>query len=145
MKEWPALKPLFLIVGVTGVLLLIIAGLLSQGWGDLLIPPPEGAAEQLVGALGAHRYTGAMNQLSQALQQTREEDLRALVKAIEESPQQGIQDAHGQEAQEQGDQATAQVKVKFGNNQERVVELPLVRENFVWKVSSLDPLKGLGQ
>ena len=141
---WQSFKPIVWMLALAGVVLLALAGLVSQGVEQVIVPPPENAAEQLVAALGARRYTGAMNQLSQDLQQqVREEDLRALVESIEQSGAQGIQDASGQSAQKQGSQATAQMQVKLGNNEEKTVELPLQKENGVWKVSSIAPLNGL--
>ena len=143
-RIWPSARPLLWMALLFAGVLLALAGLVSQDWTEFIVPPPENSAEQLVNALGAHRYEGAMNQLSQDLQQqVKEEDLQALVKTIEQSPAQGIQDAHGQGAQEQGDQATAEVQVKLGTNEEVPVELPLTKENGVWKVSSLDPLRSL--
>ena len=143
---WQSIKPVVWMALTLGVVLLALAGLVAQDWTEFIVPPPENTAEQLVSALGAHRYEGAMNQLSQDLQQqVSEEDLHALVSSLEESPAQGIQDAHEQRAQQQGDQATAEVQVKFGNNQQTTVQLPLVKENGLWKVSSLEPLRGLGR
>lgn len=141
---WESAKPLLWMALLMTVVLLVLAVMVSQDWTKFIVPPPENTAEQLVSALGAHRYEGAMNQLSQELrQQVKEEDLQALVKNIEQSPAQGIQDAHGQGAQEQGEQATAEVQVKLGTNEEVPVELPLKKENGLWKVSSLDPLRSL--
>ena len=141
---WQSFKPVVWILLLANAILLALAGMVARDWTKVIVPPPENTAEQLVSALGAHRYEGAMNQLSQDLQQqVKEEDLQNLVKIIEQSPAEGIQDAHGQDAQEQGDQATAEVQVKLGSNQETTLQFPLVKENGTWKVSSLDPLKEL--
>lgn len=148
---WSSIKPLLWMVLLLAVVLLALAGMVAQDWSEFIVPPPENTAEQFVSALGAHRYEGAMNQLSQDLrQQVSEEDLRALVRNLELSPARGIQDAHEQGAQrlggaaQQSDQATAEVQVKLGNNQQTTVQLPLIKENGLWKVSSLEPLRGLG-
>jgi hypothetical protein len=146
---WESFRPAAWIVLIMAVILLALAGMVSQGWTKIIVPPPENTAEQLVSALAAHRYAGAMNQLSQELQQQiHPEDLASLVKSIEHSPAKGIQDAHGLAAQELAaqklvDQATADVRVKLGNNEAVDVRFPLIKEKGVWKVSSLDPLKQL--
>ena len=141
---WQSMKPVLWIVLAFAAVMLVLGVLISQDITEFIVPPPENTAEQLVSALSAHRYEGAMNQLSQDLQQqVKEEDLQSLVKTIEQSPAQGIQDAHGQQAQEQGNQATAEVQVKLGTNEEINVAFPLKKENGIWKVSSLEPLRGL--
>lgn len=146
MKSITGLRAFALIALLLGAALLIIAVLVQTDNAALIIPPPEGTAEQLIGALAAHRYEGAMNQLSQDIQQqVSEKDLQAIVKSIEESPRKGIQDAHGQDAQTQGAQGTASVEVKFGDNQTQTIDLPLVKENGLWKVASLGPVQALGQ
>lgn len=144
MSALSGLRPFAIIAALLAASLLVIAGLVSADAASLIIPPPEGVAEQVVTALGAHRYEGAMNQLSDDLQQqVGEEDLQAFVEAVEESPREGIQDAHGQDAQESGNQATASVEVKFGNNETQTIDLPLAKENGLWKVTSLEPLRTL--
>jgi len=132
---------LLMLLMLRAALALIAAALPLEGM-DWLIPAPENTAEQFVSALAAHRYEGAMNSLAQELRrQTREEDLAALVQAIEDSPRRGIQDARGLQSDEQGDTATATVEVKYGNNQTGLIEVPLKKENQVWRVTSLDPLR----
>ena len=143
MRTWHSFKPIVWIFLIMSAVLLVLAGMVSQGWTKQIVPPPETTASQLVGALAAHRFEGAMNQLSQDLQQqVTEEDLRALMSAIEQSPSKGIQDSHGQSAQIEGDQATAEVQVKLGTNEQINIQFPLKKENGVWKVTSLDPLGG---
>jgi hypothetical protein len=138
------LKSILVTLVFTWVMLLVLAGAESHGWTKYIVPRPEATAEKVVNLLGSHHYGGAMQQLSEDLQQEiKEEDLMQMVKGWEESPLQGIQDAKGQKAQEQGEQATADVQVKFGNNEELVIQLPLKKEKGEWKVTSLDALKSL--
>lgn len=143
---WQSFKPIVWMLLTAAVVLLALWGLVAQDVTQLIVPSPETTAEQLIGALGAHRYEGAMNQLSQDLQQqVTVEDLQSLVKRIEASQARGIQDSLGQSANEHDQQTTAIVQVTLGSNQQVNVELPLIKENGLWKVSSLDPLRGLGQ
>ena len=144
MKDFQALRSLLAVLAVLALGLLIFGVLVAADRADLLIPSPEGAAEQFVSAMAAHRYTGALNQLSQDLQgQVKEKDLQDLVQSIEASSSEGIQDAHEEEAQEQVDTATASVRVKLGNNQEETLDFPLKKENGLWKLTSIDPLRSL--
>jgi hypothetical protein len=144
MSAWPALRPMATILAIVAVILLAMAGLTSIDKADLLIPTPEGAAAQMVGALGAHRAAGARGQLAKDLQeQVDEGELLALIRNIEAGPLRGIEDAHEVSSEEQGGQVVAQVRVKFGDLSEHILEFPLRKENGLWKVSSLDPLDTL--
>lgn len=144
MNAWHALRPMLAILALVAVILLVMAGLLSIGKADLLIPAPDGVAEQMVGALGVHRATGARSQLAKDLQeQVKEADLLALARAIEAGPLEGIEDTHAVSFEEQGDQAVARVRIKFRNLSERVLEFPLQKEYGLWKVASLEPLEAL--
>ena len=143
MKDSLALRSILAIAAIFVLALLLIAGAVALDQAKFIIPSPETTAAQLVDALGAHRYEGAMNQLSEELrQQVTEQDLQSLVQSIESS-QDGIYDAQEVGAQEQSQFASAQVKVKLGNGQERIIEFPLEKENGLWKVSSLEPLQSL--
>jgi hypothetical protein len=144
MNDIKALKPIVLILGIFVVTIGLLSVMVALGWTNMITPPPENAADGLVDALQAHRYEGALNQLSQDLkQQTNPEDLQALVKAIEESSLKGIEDAQGIDAQESDQAATARVQVKFANLQEQTFSFPLHKENGIWKVASLAPLQNL--
>lgn len=144
MKTWAAVRPMLAILAIAAALLLAQAGLVSIDKAGMLIPSPGGTAAQLVGALAARRAAGARNQLAQELQQqTTEADLLRLARAIEAGPLGGIADAHEIDAQQQGDQASARVRVKFKDLSEQTLEFPLVSENGLWKVTSLAPLEAL--
>jgi hypothetical protein len=146
MKDWQALKPLAGVLALFLAALLVFAALVAADRASLLIPSPENAAGQLVQALGAHRYAGAMGQLSQELQQQVDRnDLIALVEQIEASASRGIEDAHAVDSQEQGVTAAATVRVKLKNMQEQELQFALVKENGLWKVESLKPLESLIQ
>jgi hypothetical protein len=141
---WLTFKPLAWILLLFSAILLLLAAFVTQGWTQFIVPPPENTAAQLVSALGAHRYEGAMNQLSEDLQQqVKHQDLQNLVKAIEESPAGGIQYAHEQNSEQQDDQATAEVQVTLKNNRQVNIQLPLKQENGVWRITSLDPIREL--
>lgn len=142
MKDLIGLRPLALIAALLAAALLIIAALVRADAARLITPSPEDTAAELIKAMGAHRYTGARNKLSDDLQQQFDEkSLRLIVNRIEQMPLKGIQDAHGQQAHEQGDAATASVEVKFGNHQIKVIEIGLSKEKGIWKVNSLDALQ----
>lgn len=143
MNDWQSLKNIFFTLLLLVASLFLIAGLVAANQASLLIPTPDKTAEDFVGALAAHRYTGAAGELSQDLQkQVSKKDLQQIVQAIETSHQ-GIEDAHGQGSQEQGQEATAQVQVKLWDKQESRLDFPLLKENGVWKVSSVAPLQAL--
>jgi hypothetical protein len=143
MNDFRALRPVLVVVAILAAVMLAIYAAVALDNASLIVPPPETTAEQLISALGAHRYEGAMNQLSQELkQQVKEDDLHALVESIESS-RQGIQDAHEQGAHEQGQSATASIIIKLGDGQEQTVDLPLQKENGLWKVTSIEALRSL--
>lgn len=143
-ENWLAARPILAIVVVFAAVLLVAGLLASAGQAQILSPGPEQAAENFVSALGAHRYTGAMGQLSQELrQQVSEDDLKGIVQALEGSSRKGIQDAHGVDSQQQGNAATARVQVKFGSSQEQELEFSLLMKNGVWRLASIDPVRSL--
>jgi hypothetical protein len=143
MKDLLGLHSILVILAVSALALLLIAGVVVLDKAKYIIPSPEMTATQMVDALGAHRYQGAMNQLSQELkEQVSEQDLKSVVRSIENS-QSGIYQADEGAAQVQGQMARAQVKVRLGNGQENIIEFPLQKENGLWKVSSLEPLHSL--
>jgi hypothetical protein len=101
------------------------------------------AAEQFLGALSAHRYRAAVDQLSADLQQqVTEADLRGLVQSME-AAEHGIEDAHGQASQEQDQTAHATTTVTLSNQQEQTLEFPLKQAHGPWKLTSIDPVKPL--
>lgn len=132
---------LFIVLALGAGLLLVWAGLQAP-LEDVLIPTPQGTAEQFVNAMAAHRYTGALNQLSGGVQQqVTWKDLRAVMEQIEQSPRGGIADAQEQESQINGDRATAAVKVKYQNLEEETLQFALKKENRVWRVENWNALR----
>lgn len=143
MNDWQSLKNIFFMLVLLGFSLLMILSLAATGRASLLIPSPENTAESLVVALSARRYSGAFQALSQDLQeQVGMQDLQKINRAVQSSHG-GILDARGQESQEQGTFASATVQVKLGDLRETSLDLPLVKENGEWKVSSIEPLQEL--
>lgn len=111
----------------------------------LIVPLPNRTAEQLVDALAAHRYSGALNQIGQDLHmQMNPEDVRNLVQAVEDA-QGSIEDAHQLGYQKQGASALAEVRITFANRREHALQFQLVRERGIWQVSSIEPLQALSQ
>jgi hypothetical protein len=144
VKDLAAVKDIFFVLLILAGALLVLGLLTGADRAAWAIPSPETTAEGFVSALGAHRYTGALGALSQELREhVSGDDLRSLVQAIESSPRSGIQDAHEQGSQESGENASAQVQVKYGDNSQENIEFPLVNENGVWKINSIDPLAGM--
>lgn len=144
MNEWKSLRPVVIMLVVFAVVSVILWAAVATDHARLVIPSPEGTANQFVSALAAHRYAGAQSQLTDSLQeQVSQMDLRDLVEVIEASSLQGIQDSQEQSAQEQGDLASARLKVKFGNNQEQEMEFRLKKEDGLWKVNSINPIRSL--
>lgn len=144
MKELQGLRDLFIIAALLAVTLLIIAGLVSADAVEALVPSPEITTNEFIGALSAHRYYAAVNLLSEPLkQQVDKAHLQSIMQAIEQSALEGIQDAQGQESQIEGETASVDVEVEFGNNQTQTIALPLKKENGLWKVSNLEPLQAL--
>lgn len=143
--SWAGLKPAAAMLALAALALLALGALSAQGLGDgVVVPPPEDAAAQMIGALGAKRYTGARGALSEALREEMDDaGLRSLALRIEASPAGGIVNAHGVESQRQGGRAAAVVQVKLGSLREVRLQLPMVRERGLWKVDSLAPLEAL--
>jgi len=141
MNDRLSLQGILAQLGLLAGMLLVIALFVALDRAGLIIPPPEKTAEQLVSALGAHRFAGARNQLSQDLRsQVEDADFTALVQGLEQSHQ-GILDVHELDSQANGRNATARVKIKWGDLQEDTLQFPLVKENGLWKVASLGPLR----
>jgi hypothetical protein len=133
------------VVVVTAVSVLILWALLSRGMTAIITPAPESIAEQFGVALGARRYEGALNQLTGALKRSvKQEELKALVDQIERQHQ-GVEDIQAQAAQAQGDSATVDLQVKYEDGSQKTVQVALERENHLWKVSSLDAARQMGQ
>jgi hypothetical protein len=145
MKRLAGLQAIAIVFVLLCAALLILAALISQGVTFAIVPPPGMPAEGLVRALKAHRYEGALEELSEELQQqVQEQDLRDLAEKIEQAHQ-GIEQVHGETVAQQEQDATAQVDVELDDGSQQTIELPLKKENGIWKVTSLDPLNALTQ
>jgi hypothetical protein len=143
MKSPSGLTGVLAVILIAGAVLLGLGYLVEQGITQFITPPPEQVAEGLVNALGARRYEGALNQLSHDLKANLiQAELEELVRGIE-SAHGGIQQATGERSQEQGDTATASVRVKTKDLQVHDLELELKQEQGIWRVSSLEPVRTL--
>lgn len=145
MKTWLTVRPaLFILAAVAGVLLVNWI-LVRIGAEKMIVPKPEITAEEFIKALGAHRYEGAMEKLSSDLEQaTSESDLQSIVEQVEQENGK-IDTVKGNLLQEEGDTASASVEVQFENGNQREANLPLVKENGIWRVNGLDGLNSLAQ
>jgi hypothetical protein len=143
VSSWLAVRPLIGAAAIVAGALAILQLLLAQGVTFAIVPPPETTAEQLVRAVQAHRFYGAMQLLSEPLQaQVAEDDFRGIAAEIREAHG-GIAQAHGVDAQPAGDTATATARVRLEDRSETTLEFPLVKEQGEWRVASIDPLRRL--
>jgi hypothetical protein len=62
-------------------------------------------------------------------------DLRDLMRQVEQN-RSGIGSAEGIDSVEEGDRATAQLRVVLLDGTEETLRFKLIRENWVWKVES---------
>ena len=131
------------IVAACGAALAIIAAMLTAGIEPVVTPPAEQAATQFVKALEAHRYPAARLELTESAQQdVTVEDLRSLVQSIEQRHG-GIGKAQSSDKREDADEATVAMKLDFDDGQTQWIELPLRREQHIWRVESLEALETL--
>lgn len=138
-----ALRPVAALLALCLGVLLVLDVLVSRDATAFVIPPPDSVGEELVRALHARRFSAAHRELAEGPRvQLREADLRGLVDALEAAGR-GLEDAHGQGFDRQGEQAIAHMAVKTKDGQERPIDLPLVKEQGEWKVASLEPLRAL--
>lgn len=111
--------------------------------GEMIVPQPGTVAEEFSAALAAHRWNGARELLSEKQrQQVTDEYLRSLTNRIEQSYP-GIEQVTAQSEETHGDQATAVVEFVFTGQRQAEVSYTLVRENYLWKIASLDGLSSL--
>jgi hypothetical protein len=133
------------IVAACGAALAVLAGMLSAGIEPVLTPPAEQSATQFVKALEAHRYPAARLELTEDAQQhVTVDDLRDLVQTIEEKHG-GIGKAQSTDKQEFAEKATVTMELELDDGQTQRLELPLHREQHIWRVESIEPLKKLEQ
>jgi len=145
MKRMDGLVGLLWLFLTVGAGIGLVWGALQLGLGDLINPSPEQVAEQLVRGVGAHRFEGAMQTLSEPLQESVNPALLRTLAVSIELASGGIEDVNGVSAEETGDTAEAQVLVSLSNRTEVTLSIPLTKENGEWKVASVEPLWQLAQ
>jgi hypothetical protein len=145
MSDWKALRPAVVLALLLAACLAIIAGLVRVDSVAQITPGPEDVAAGFVGALGAHRYTGAREQLSDELRG--QYSLTDLRDRMEELEARGVQivDAQGQPPDVQGDRATAPVEVTLPGGEKIELTFPLRKDKGLWSLESMEPLFSLGR
>lgn len=141
-----------LIQGGKNIILLVLVLAISLGFTWTAVnggadrwfnPTPEKIAEEFISSLAAHRYTGARNTLSADLRdKTTSERLQVLVSSIEARTE-GIEQVLGEASQQYGDTALATVHLTMRNGSEQRIQIPLIREHGLWKISGLEDLWSL--
>lgn len=130
-------RPLLWIALLVAALLLGIWVLTSAGLTEVITPPPDSPAVGLMTALLAHREEGALNTLSSAAQQaTSRKELHQLAQGLG-----GLLDAQAETAAVDGERAVVTLRLEYVDGSSQTVDLPLARENSIWRVDSLDPLE----
>ncbi len=145
MKHWLVMRNLLGIVLLTAVALGIIWGLLAVGAEQYLVPNPDVTAEELVAALAAHRYAPVPGMMLRSARESAGED--ALARLVER-----IEAAHGwidsvtaTGSQRSGDRASVTLEVQFGDGTTQNITLPLAKEDYLWRVASLEPVEALAR
>jgi hypothetical protein len=145
MDDLRALRPVLYLVALGAGCLLALQLLIASGFAEPFVPRPDTTAEELVKAIGAHRYEAAIELLAEDLAgEVDVDDLRGLAERVE-AARGGIEQATGEGDETSGDAATASVKVRLGDRTEETIEFPLAREGDLWKVAALDPLESLAE
>jgi len=142
MKVWLSLRNFVFLFIFTALAFLLIWGGLALG-ADWLVPTPQAVAEEFVGTLGAHQYAGALHALHTRQRQAVTADALAnLITAIEtaHSP---VDSTRAQSAQADEETASVELEIQFQNGSREKIVLPLARENYLWRVISIDPLRAL--
>lgn len=143
MKHWLVLRNLLGIALLTAAALGIVWGLLAAGAEQYLIPTPDVSAEELVAALAAHRYAPVPGWMLRSARKTAGEDsLARLVERIE-AAHGWIDSVTATGSQRSGETASVTLEVRFGDGAAQNITLPLAKENFLWRVTSLEPLEAL--
>jgi len=142
MRAWLSLRNFVFLFGLTALTLLLIWGGLALG-ADWLVPTPQAVAEEFVGTLGAHQYAGALNALHTRQRQAVTADTLADLIAAIESAHSPVDFASAQSAQADEDTASVELEIQFQNGSRQNITLPLAREKYLWRVTSIDPLRAL--
>jgi hypothetical protein len=143
MRDWLAVRGLLALVLVWAVLMAGLQVLVRQEVNEVIIPPPEKVAADMMQALKAHRYEGARNALGeQARAQVSVDVLRSIIQDLETD---GFRIVRVEELESQiaGSHATARVAVKLNPPQEKILTFSLVKEKGEWKIDSTDPVTAL--
>lgn len=132
-----------LLLGVS-VSIVILFGVLGANYLNRMAKPspntPQAAAEQFVSDLAAHQYHVAVGSLSRNLShEVSVKDLESLAMVID-AHQMGIRSATSSDLQTIDGQLAVRVTVEFNSGVKRFLDLPVLNENGVWKVASIDPL-----
>lgn len=140
MSDLRALSGLFAVVAIFAATMAVLTALVTSGRGGYLVPSPETTVKQFLGALKAHRYGTARDQLSEgARARVTEEQLRALVISLERS-RGGISMVRIVGTRAEGAAATVDVRVVMGDRTEEGMSFPLAKERGLWKIDSVEPL-----
>jgi len=140
MKFWLGFKSVVWISGLIGFLLLAIWILISQNYTEIITPSAQTTGETFLRALAAHRFEGALNELSSGLEgEVTTYDLKVLMEHIERAHH-TIDRVSAVSHSETGELGSARVEVRFSNGVRRTLDLPMRRENGIWKISSLKPV-----
>ncbi len=144
MTAW---RPLFAVVAFVLVALAIsvLANQLPGGPHAALAMPAEDVAESFLRSMATHRWDAASQTLSRDLrEQTDAATLQALMQAFEDHYGR-LDQALGEGATRQGDQATAQVTLTTEQGERLDAQFSLQVEDGGWRLTSLEPLRRLAQ
>lgn len=143
MRDLRALSGLFAVLALFAVTMAALTTLVPSGHAGFLVPTPESTAGQFLGAMKAHRYAAARDQLSEALRgRVTAGQLRALTLSLE-GRRGGISEVRSVVGRVQGDVAVVTVRVEMGDRTEEEMSFPLAKERGVWKIGSIEPLERL--
>jgi hypothetical protein len=144
-RDLSALRPAVALSLITALALATLLLLGSAGLASLFVPGPADAAAELLRALAAHREPAAHRELSEAMRaQVPPERLQALASAL--AARLGpIDQVDAAVVDERDDRATVRATLRAGAGEEHQVDLPLVKEEGLWHVASVEPLRQLAQ
>jgi hypothetical protein len=104
------------------------------------ISTPSGATEEFIHRLVSHNFDRAGEQLSsQVSQKVSPADLRLLFRHFE-GHYQGIYKIRVDILTQKGDNAIASLRFKLDSGNYQSIQIPLHKENGVWKIASIQPL-----
>jgi hypothetical protein len=145
MKNWLALKNLFIILLIFATVMLIFDWLNARNTTAILIPTPQMTAQQFVMALKARRYQAARAQLSEKLEsQLSDDQLKAFYQSLKQN---GFEISDTREISEQiiSNHAFANLQIEFKHRPSQQLTFSLVKQQGQWKLDSIQPLQSLIQ